>query len=147
MAFAKCPVFIRRRTIIIYLQADNFSAVLETETGIAKTPYNPFHNSTALITSEGDFYGATMIGPGDRDPAIYRSKGTKSKELRTIQSNSKWLNGKTKVLIAIITVVDFIPIGTFYMSAVTVTFYLELLVLLTTKVYITLIAHYWIQKF
>jgi len=72
--------------------ADNLTVVLETEKGIGKVPYNPDHNSTAIITDDGNFYGATMIGPGDRDPAIYRSQGLKSNELRTIQSNSKWLN-------------------------------------------------------
>lgn len=72
--------------------ANNLSVILDSSSGIGKCPYNPKQNSTAIITTDGDIYGATNIGPGDRDPAIYRSNGPKSKELRTAQANSKWLN-------------------------------------------------------
>ena len=77
-------------------QVTNLTEVLESEPGIGKTPYDPSHNSTAILTAAGDFYGATNLGPDDRDPAIYRKEGihTKSKGLRTAQSNSMWLNGK-----------------------------------------------------
>jgi hypothetical protein len=57
------------------------------------SPNDPGQNSTTIITTEGDIYGATHIGTGNRDPAIYRSKGSDSNELRTAQANSKWLNG------------------------------------------------------
>lgn len=79
----------------------DLSKILESESGIGKTPYDPSHNSTAIITSSGDFYGATNLGPDDRDPAIYRKEAphTKSKDLRTAQSNSKWLNGKSVTLL------------------------------------------------
>ena len=76
------------------LQAIDLSNVLEDGIeGAGKAPNNPTHNSTALITANGDFYGATVVDIRGRDPAIYRSMGTSTK-LRTVQYDSKWLNGK-----------------------------------------------------
>lgn len=60
--------------------------------GMARCPYNPLHNSTALITSNGELYAATAMDFSGRDPAIYRSLGGLP-PLRTAQYNSKWLNG------------------------------------------------------
>lgn len=60
---------------------------------MARCPYNPLHNSTALITSSGDLYAATAMDFSGRDPAIYRSLGGLP-PLRTAQYNSKWLNGR-----------------------------------------------------
>lgn len=60
---------------------------------MARCPYNPLHNSTALITSSGELYAATAMDFSGRDPAIYRSLGALP-PLRTAQYNSKWLNGK-----------------------------------------------------
>uniref|UniRef100_A0A8C2ZM81 Sema domain-containing protein n=1 Tax=Cyclopterus lumpus TaxID=8103 RepID=A0A8C2ZM81_CYCLU len=59
--------------------------------GMARCPYNPLHNSTALITSNGELYAATAMDFSGRDPAIYRSLGGLP-PLRTAQYNSKWLN-------------------------------------------------------
>uniref|UniRef100_A0A3B4CZ96 Sema domain-containing protein n=1 Tax=Pygocentrus nattereri TaxID=42514 RepID=A0A3B4CZ96_PYGNA len=59
--------------------------------GMARCPYNPLHNSTALITSSGELYAATAMDFSGRDPAIYRSLGGLP-PLRTAQYNSKWLN-------------------------------------------------------
>lgn len=63
---------------------------------MARCPYNPLHNSTALITSSGELYAATAMDFSGRDPAIYRSLGGLP-PLRTAQYNSKWLNGKGAV--------------------------------------------------
>lgn len=60
---------------------------------MARCPYNPLHNSTALITSSGELYAATAMDFSGRDPAIYRSLGGLP-PLRTAQYNSKWLNGR-----------------------------------------------------
>lgn len=73
-------------------QATNLSHVIEDNIkGAGKAPNSPVHNSTALITANGDFYGATVVDIRGRDPAIYRSMGT-SVKLRTEQFDSKWLN-------------------------------------------------------
>ncbi|KAL3835867.1 hypothetical protein ACJMK2_021328, partial [Sinanodonta woodiana] len=71
--------------------ANNLSEILEEVTGVGRTPYSPDYNSTAIITKDGNFYGATVIDITARDPAIYRSIGEKT-HLRTVQYNSKWLN-------------------------------------------------------
>lgn len=60
---------------------------------MGKAPHSPTHNSTALMTANGDFYGATVVDIKGQDPAIYRSMGIGAK-LRTQQYDSKWLNGK-----------------------------------------------------
>ena len=78
---------------LLYFQANNLSKIIETSTGVGVSPNDPGQNSTTIITSEGDIYGATNIGKGNRDPVIYRGKGSDSNELRTAQANSKWLNG------------------------------------------------------
>ena len=45
------------------------------------------------MTSLDDLYTATVTDFTARDPAIYRALGP-SKHLRTVQYNSRWLNGK-----------------------------------------------------
>jgi len=45
-----------------------------------------------LMTPDGNFYGATVTDFTARDSAIYRMMGP-SKYLRTVQYNSRWLNG------------------------------------------------------
>lgn len=62
---------------------------------MARCPYSPVHNSTALITSTGELYTATAMDFSGRDPAIYRSLGGLP-PLRTVQYNSKWLNGERR---------------------------------------------------
>lgn len=61
-------------------------------TGVAKCPYGPRHNSTYVMTSDGNFYSATVTDFTGRDAAVYRMMGP-SKYLRTAQFNSRWLNG------------------------------------------------------
>lgn len=68
--------------------------VLERVNGVARCPYDPRHNSTAVVTESGELYAATVIDFSGRDPVIYRSMGGMP-PLRTAQYNSKWLNGTT----------------------------------------------------
>lgn len=74
-------------------QIGNTSQVLDTVNGVARCPYDPRHNSTAMVTERGELYAATVIDFSGRDPVIYRSLGNMP-PLRTAQYNSKWLNGK-----------------------------------------------------
>ena len=76
-----------------YPQVGNLSRTVEKINGVARCPYDPRHNSTAVISSQGELYAATVIDFSGRDPAIYRSLGSRP-PLRTAQYNSKWLNGK-----------------------------------------------------
>ncbi|KAM4538121.1 semaphorin-5B-like [Fundulus diaphanus] len=69
----------------------NISQVLDTVNGVARCPYDPRHNSTAMVTQRGELYAATVIDFSGRDPVIYRSLGNLP-PLRTAQYNSKWLN-------------------------------------------------------
>lgn len=73
-------------------QVGNMSRVLERVNGVARCPYDPRHNSTAVVTESGELYAATVIDFSGRDPVIYRSMGGMP-PLRTAQYNSKWLNG------------------------------------------------------
>lgn len=72
---------------------NSISHALGWEEGIAKCPYNPHTNSTAIITSEGDYYIASALDFSTQNYAIYRSMG-KEPKLRTVQYDPKWLNGK-----------------------------------------------------
>ncbi|MBN3274228.1 SEM5B protein, partial [Polyodon spathula] len=69
----------------------NLSRVIDRVNGVARCPYDPRHNSTAVVTSRGELYAATVIDFSGRDPVIYRSLGNMP-PLRTAQYNSKWLN-------------------------------------------------------
>ena len=44
------------------------------------------------MTSDDNFYTAAVTDITSRDPAIYRMMGD-AKYLRTVQYNSRWLNG------------------------------------------------------
>ncbi|XP_008583381.1 PREDICTED: semaphorin-5B [Galeopterus variegatus] len=72
-------------------QVGNLNRTIEKINGVARCPYDPRHNSTAVISSQGELYAATVIDFSGRDPAIYRSLGS-GPPLRTAQYNSKWLN-------------------------------------------------------
>ncbi|XP_029929330.1 semaphorin-5B-like [Myripristis murdjan] len=72
-------------------QIGNISRVVDTVNGVARCPYDPRHNSTAMVTEKGELYAATVIDFSGRDPVIYRSLGNMP-PLRTAQYNSKWLN-------------------------------------------------------
>ena len=74
-------------------QVGNLSRTVEKINGVARCPYDPRHNSTAVISSQGELYAATVIDFSGRDPAIYRSLGS-GPPLGAAQYNSKWLNGK-----------------------------------------------------
>ncbi|ELK09242.1 Semaphorin-5A [Pteropus alecto] len=69
----------------------NLTEVHDQISGMARCPYSPQHNSTALLTAGGELYAATAMDFPGRDPAIYRSLGVLP-PLRTAQYNSKWLN-------------------------------------------------------
>ncbi|XP_008593287.1 PREDICTED: semaphorin-5A-like, partial [Galeopterus variegatus] len=71
----------------------NLTEIHDQISGMARCPYSPQHNSTALLTAGGELYAATAMDFPGRDPAIYRSLGILP-PLRTAQYNSKWLNGK-----------------------------------------------------
>ena len=78
------------------MQADRLSSVLSQVSGVAKAPYSPRHNATYIMTSDENFYSATWTDFTARDPAIYRMMGP-GKFLRTVQYNSRWLNGAHRV--------------------------------------------------
>ncbi|KAK7492766.1 hypothetical protein BaRGS_00016071 [Batillaria attramentaria] len=71
--------------------AERLSEVSRVIDGKAICPYDPRHNTTALMTSNGELYTATIIDILARDPSINRNLGT-APSLRTEQMNSKWLN-------------------------------------------------------
>ncbi|EMP37671.1 Semaphorin-5A, partial [Chelonia mydas] len=73
----------------------NLTEIHDQISGMARCPYSPQHNSTALLTSSGELYAATAMDFPGRDPAIYRSLGSLP-PLRTAQYNSKWLNDITQ---------------------------------------------------
>uniref|UniRef100_A0A8C9YTK0 Semaphorin-2A n=1 Tax=Sander lucioperca TaxID=283035 RepID=A0A8C9YTK0_SANLU len=77
--------------LCITREVGNMSSVLERINGVARCPYDPRHNSTAVVTESGELYAATVIDFSGRDPVIYRSLGGMP-PLRTAQYNSKWLN-------------------------------------------------------
>uniref|UniRef100_A0A8C4DU33 Semaphorin-5A n=1 Tax=Dicentrarchus labrax TaxID=13489 RepID=A0A8C4DU33_DICLA len=77
--------------LCITREVGNMSSVLERLNGVARCPYDPRHNSTAVVTESGELYAATVIDFSGRDPVIYRSLGGMP-PLRTAQYNSKWLN-------------------------------------------------------
>ncbi|KAF3857167.1 hypothetical protein F7725_009026 [Dissostichus mawsoni] len=49
-------------------QVGNVSVVLDTVNGVARCPYDPRHNSTAMVTERGELYAATVIDFSGRDP-------------------------------------------------------------------------------
>lgn len=70
---------------------DRVSTVDSWVPGVAKCPYSPHQNSTFLMTSDRNYYSATVTDFTARDAAIYRTIGP-SKYLRTVRFNSHWLN-------------------------------------------------------
>lgn len=75
------------------MKLSNLEETHDQISGMARCPYSPQHNSTALLASTGELYAATVMDFPGRDPAIYRSLGI-FPPLRTAQYNSKWLNGE-----------------------------------------------------
>jgi hypothetical protein len=76
---------------------NNLNDVLEAFDGIGKAPSTPDTSLTYLKLDNGDYYFATSIDYAEQsmkaDYLIDRSFGS-SKQLRTDQYNSNWLNGK-----------------------------------------------------
>uniref|UniRef100_A0A4W5M223 Sema domain-containing protein n=1 Tax=Hucho hucho TaxID=62062 RepID=A0A4W5M223_9TELE len=98
LALSHCVIVLLQLTVMETLpplicstSLTNLTEIHDQISGMARCPYNPLHNSTALITSSGDLYAATAMDFSGRDPAIYRSLGGLP-PLRTAQYNSKWLN-------------------------------------------------------
>ncbi|XP_075873317.1 semaphorin-5B-like isoform X2 [Nelusetta ayraudi] len=77
--------------VCVTRQVGDTSRVLDTVNGVARCPYDPRHNSTAMLTERGELYAATVIDFSGRDPVVYRSLGNMP-PLRSAQYNSKWLN-------------------------------------------------------
>jgi semaphorin 6 len=59
--------------------------VQEIESGVARCPYDPSYNSTAVYVND-QLYSATVADLSSRDSLIYR------KPMRTEQHDSQWLN-------------------------------------------------------
>lgn len=51
------------------------------------------------MTRDGNYYSATVADFAGRDAAMYRSMGP-SRRLRTVQYNSRWLNGSPPSLLS-----------------------------------------------
>ncbi|KAJ3592267.1 hypothetical protein NHX12_007395 [Muraenolepis orangiensis] len=49
------------------------SSVLDRVNGVARCPYDPRHNSTAVVTESGELYAATVIDFSGRDPPHFIS--------------------------------------------------------------------------
>ncbi|XP_046996594.1 semaphorin-5A [Schistocerca americana] len=73
-------------------EIENVNNVLEWVKGVAKCPFSPTYNITALMTQNGQYFVGSPMDFSGADPAIYRSLGAGSTTLRTNQYNSKWLN-------------------------------------------------------
>lgn len=70
---------------------ENISNVIETVPGVAKSPYSPHANITALMTAQGQLFAGSPTDFSGADSAITKTNG-KSQPIRTNQYNSKWLN-------------------------------------------------------
>lgn len=72
--------------------------VTRFDKGVAKCPFNPHANITALMTDSGQMFVGTPTDFSGSDPAILRTDVAHDalpagrRMLRTIQYNSKWLN-------------------------------------------------------
>lgn len=72
------------------LQMEDVSRVTEWVQGVAKCPYSPHSNITALMTLTGQYFAGSPMDFSGADSAITRDLG--APYLRTNQYNSKWLN-------------------------------------------------------
>lgn len=59
-------------TIFFIFQLENVTTVIEWVNGVAKCPYNPNANITALMTMTGQYYVGSPTDFSGSDPAIYR---------------------------------------------------------------------------
>jgi chondroitin sulfate proteoglycan 4 len=68
-------------------------SVLEWVRGVARCPYSPEANVSALLTRSGHYFVGSPMDFSGADPAISRSlTGVSGSTLRTKQFDSKWLN-------------------------------------------------------
>lgn len=74
----------------IFCQMEDVSRVTEWVQGVAKCPYSPISNITALMTMNGQYFAGSPMDFSGTDAAITRDLG--APYLRTNQYNSKWLN-------------------------------------------------------
>ncbi|KAG8185299.1 hypothetical protein JTE90_023907 [Oedothorax gibbosus] len=72
-------------------EIQNLNSIKEWVKGEAKCPHSPHANSTALMTSQGDYYIASSIDFSEKDSVIFRGMG-KQPVLRTIRFDPKWLS-------------------------------------------------------
>ncbi|KAL0269384.1 UNVERIFIED_CONTAM: hypothetical protein PYX00_007138 [Menopon gallinae] len=74
-------------------EIENVNKVIEWVPGVAKSPYSPHANITALMTARGQYFVGSPTDFSGTDSAITRTDGhPTSQSLRTNQYNSKWLN-------------------------------------------------------
>jgi chondroitin sulfate proteoglycan 4 len=74
-------------------QIENVASVLEWVRGVARCPYSPDTNVTALLTRLGHYFVGSPMDFSGADPAISRSvTGVGGSTTRTKQFDSKWLN-------------------------------------------------------
>lgn len=82
--------------ICTWREIDNMTVVTDTMDGVAKCPFNPASNISAILTDRGDLCVGGPTNFGDSDYAIYRSSsgsGTSAANgIRTKQYDSMWLN-------------------------------------------------------
>ena len=72
---------------------EDINSVSEWIDGRGKCPFAPDSNSTALMTSKGDYYTASSIDFSNSDHAIFRMSGQGFKNLlRTNRHNTLWLS-------------------------------------------------------
>lgn len=85
------------RPLCTWRNKDRIDEVIEYFDGIGKIPSNPDSSSSYVKLDNGDVYFGTSINYAEQgmkaDYLIDRSLGA-SKQLRTDQYNSNWLNGK-----------------------------------------------------
>lgn len=77
---------------VLCIQRRLLGDVVSWVRGAAKCPYGPRQNASCVMTRDGNLYSATVADFAGRDAAVYRSMGP-SRPLRTVQYNSRWLNG------------------------------------------------------
>ncbi|XP_069679507.1 semaphorin 5c [Periplaneta americana] len=74
-------------------EIENVSSVLEWVKGVARCPYSPQANVTALLTRSGQYFAGSPLDFSGTDLAISRtSTEISGSTIRTKQFDSKWLN-------------------------------------------------------
>ncbi|CAG5131022.1 unnamed protein product, partial [Candidula unifasciata] len=76
--------------VCTWRNVSHLAQVTNSVDGRGMCPFSPDYNATALMTSDGFLYAATVIDFSARDPVITRRLAPVG--LRTMQHDSKWLN-------------------------------------------------------